>query len=274
MRVKRVAIAAGIVLAGASPWWGPLVLRRFAFFEVRRIEVVGARYLPPAEIAGALGLRSRASVWSDLGGLERRVASLGGIASVRVSRRLPATLRVEVTEVEPVAMAAGPSGMVAVGADGRPLPYDPATAPVDAPVMERASAPLVAALAAVASADPALFADVAAARSVGGVGGGVVLELDNGRLLLGTPVDPAVVRAMAAVRRDLASRGRAWQELDGRFQGWVVVRGAGRASSPRVVRPAARRRGRARAVALVSERNPGSGATNAAAVGWLSSGAA
>ena len=247
MRIQRVAIAAAAVLAVASPWWGPVALRRFAFFEVRRVEVVGARYLAPATITGALQLERGASVWTDLHALERRVGSLGGIATVRVSRHLPATLRVEVTEVEPVAMAAGPSGMVPVGADGRPLPYDPATGPVDAPVVENAEPPLIAALSAVQLADPALFGLVSAARTDGGVGGGVVLELDSGRMLLETPVDPAVVRAMSAVRRDLGSRGRSWQELDGRYQGWVVVRGGAHAAAAKVVRPAAKRRGRAKA---------------------------
>ncbi len=247
MRVKRVLIAAAVPVVIAAPWWGPVVLRWFAFFEVRRVEVVGARYLAPATVIGALGLKSGASVWSDLGALERRVGSLGGIASVRVSRHLPATLRVEVTEVEPVALAAGPSGMVPVGADGRPLPYDPATAPVDAPVVEGAEPPLIAALATVQLADPALFGLVSAARTDGGVGGGVVLELDSGRLLLGTPVDRAVVRAMSAARRDLGSRGRSWQELDGRYQGWVVVRGGAHDATAKVVRPAAKRRGRAKA---------------------------
>jgi hypothetical protein len=274
MRVKRLAIAAAIGLVALSPWWGPVVLRRFAFFEVRRVEVVGVRYLAPAVIVGALQLKPGASVWQDLGALERHVGSLGGIASVRVSRHLPAGLRVEVTEVEPVALAAGPSGLVPVGADGRPLPFDPATAPVDAPVVERAAPLLIAALATVQSADPALFALVTAARSNGGGEGGVVLELDGGRLLVGTPVSPAVVRALSAVRRDLGSRGRSWQELDGRFQGWVVVRGGAQPKPARAVKPAAVRRARAKAVALVSERNPGSGATNAAVVGWLSSGAA
>ncbi len=261
-RAGRVATAAAIVALVLSPWWGPAVLGRFAFFAVRRVEVVGARYLAPAQIVGALQLKPDASVWQDRGALERRVATLGGIAEVRVSRQLPATLRVEVTEVEPVALAAGRTGLVPVGADGRPLPYDPATAPVDAPVVERADPPLIAALATVQSADPALFADVEAARGNGGAEGGVVLELDSGRLLVGTPVDPAVVRAVAAVRRDLGSRGRSWQELDGRFRGWVVVRGgraapakaapakarpARSAPAKKAVRPAVHRRGRAKA---------------------------
>lgn len=122
------------------------------------------------------------------------------------------------------------------------------------------------------AADPALYADVAAARADGGggAGGEVVLELESGRLVLATPVDPAVVHAMAAVRQDLRSRGQPWRELDGRYGGWVVARGVVRGG----VRPAARGASRTKAVALVSERNPGSGATNAAAVGWLSSGAA
>jgi len=247
-RIRRVAMIAAVAAAVAAPWWGPAVLRRFAFFEVRRIEVVGARYLAPATIIGALGLEPHASVWSDLGAVERRVGSLAGIASVRISRRLPATVRIVVTEVDPVAMAAGPSGLVPVGADGRPLPYDPAAAPVDVPVVQRAAQPLIAALAAVESADPALYADVATARGAAGAGGGeaVALELDGGRLLLETPVDPAVVWAVSAVRRDLESRGRVWRELDGRFRGWVVVRGATGAPSARVVGPAARRRARGR----------------------------
>ena len=75
-----------------------------------------------------------------------------------------------------------------------------------------------------------------------------MLELDDGRLVLGTPVDADVVRALSAVRRDLNGRDRKWQELDGRFRGWVVVRG-GATSAPkaRVTRPAARHRGRAKA---------------------------
>ena len=57
---------------------------------------------------------------------------------------------------------------------------------------------------------------------------------------------------LVAVRRDLAARGQRWVELDGRFRGWVVVRGgtgtggAG-GGGARVARPAAGRRGRARA---------------------------
>jgi len=220
-------VVAGALLAGAGPWWGPPLLGRFSFFAVRRVEVVGVRYLAPSEVVAALGMRARASVWSSLPALERRLASLPGVAAARVSRRLPSTLRVVVTEVEPVALAVGPSGLVPVGRDGRPLPYDPATAPVDAPVVQRGDARVLEALDVVRVSDPRLFGALTAARSEEAGGGDVVLELERGRLRLGTPVDPAVVRAVAAVASDLAHLGRPWRELDGRFKGWVVVRPAG-----------------------------------------------
>ena len=228
MRRRRVAlVVAGALLVGTARWWGAPLLRQFSFFAVRRVEVVGVRYLAPAEVVAAMGLRAHASVWSSLPALERRLAALPGVETAVVSRRLPSTLRVVVTEVEPVALAAGPGGLVPVGRDGRPLPYDPAITPVDAPVVARGDTRVLEALDVVRVSDPRLFAALTSARVEDGAGGAVVLELERGRLRLGTPVDPAVVRAVAAVARDLAHLGRQWRELDGRFKGWVVVRSAG-----------------------------------------------
>ncbi len=268
MRVRRVAAAAAVVAAVTSPLWGPAALSPFRFFAVRRIEVKGARYLAPAAIVDAMGLPPRASVWTSTKALERRLDALAGVASVRVTRRLPGTLVVAVTEVEPVALAEGPAGLVPVDAGGRPLPYDPAQVPVDAPVVASADPRLVAALATVRATDLGLFADIAAARdaramavgdaAAGAAGegseGGVVLDLEDGRARLAVPVDPAVVRALAAVREDLNDRRVPWVELDGRYRGWVVVRRpppgasaawsggvrAGRPAHRKVAAPAAR----------------------------------
>jgi cell division septal protein FtsQ len=210
-------------LVVSSPLWGRVALRPFDFFAVRRVELRGVRFLAPEAVTGALRLRREASVWDRLGPLASRVRSLGGVAEVAVSRRLPGTLRVTVREVEPVALAAGDEGMIPVGVDGRPLPYDPARVTVDVPVIERPETALVAALAAVRAADPTLFAEIAAARRERS--GSVELDLEGrGRIRLGMPVDPAVVRAVAAVERDLVARSQPWRELDGRFAGWVVVR--------------------------------------------------
>ena len=245
MRVERVAIAMAVVGAVLSPWWGPWALGHFRFFAVRHVEVRGARYLAPATVVAALDLTTGASVWSNTKAMERRVGALVGVRSVDVWRRLPSTLVVTVAEVEPVALAEGPAGLVPVDDDGRPLSFDPAAVPVDAPVVERADPRVLAALATVRATDLGLFADIAAARAA--AGGAVVLELEQGLLRVGTPLDPAVLRAMTAVRRDLAARGQRWVELDGRFKGWVVVRRAVAAAQPaRPARPVRGVRGRKR----------------------------
>lgn len=205
----------------STPWWGPTLLRRSAYFGVRRIEVTGARYLAPDAVAAALGLGPEANVFEDLGRLERRVRAVAGVESATVSRRLPGTLRVRIREVEPVALVEGPEGLVPVASEGQPLPYDVTLVPVDVPVVPRADRGLVAALAQIQRTDPGLYAEVSAAATRGG---GVELTLGAGRIRLELPVDPEVVRAVSAVRRDLTSRSAPWAELDGRFKGWIVVR--------------------------------------------------
>jgi len=225
VRWGRVAALAGVVVVGSAAWWGPLALRPFSFFAVRKVELVGVRYLAPEAVIAALGLRRNASVWDRLGVLSDRVRSLQGVAEVEVSTRLPGTLRLRIREVEPVALASGEAGLVPVGAGGRPLPYDPVRVMVDVPVVERAERALVGALEVVRAADPAFFGAVAAARA--GPAGSMELDLDGGgRVRLALPVDPAVVVSVAAVERDLAARSQSWRELDGRYAGWVVVRRA------------------------------------------------
>jgi cell division septal protein FtsQ len=225
VRWGRVGALAGVLAAGSAVWWGPLALRPFSFFAVRKVELVGVRYLDPGAVVAALGMRRDASVWDRLGGLADRVRALPGVAEAEVTSRLPGTLRVRIREIEPVALASGESGLVPVEGGGRPLPYDPVRVGLDVPVVERAERGLVGGLAVVQSADPALFGSVAAARS--GPGGSMELDLDGGgRVRFALPVDPAVVRSVAAVERDLAARSQGWRELDGRYAGWVVVRKA------------------------------------------------
>jgi hypothetical protein len=200
-----------------------------------------------------MGLSRTASIWADLDAVERRLVNVAGIRSARVSRRVPGTLRVEVEEEEPVALADGPAGLVAVSARGVPLPYDLTMAPVDAPVVPRADTALLAALATMRTTDFGFYAAITAASARRGE---VVLEMDSGRVRLDLPVGPGVVRQVAAVQRELAASGAAWRELDARFAGWVVVRrppvaGAAPGGAPaprrvppaRAVRPSARRRG-------------------------------
>src|SRR5439155_1199246 len=90
-----------------------------------------------------------------------RLRGLGGVAEVHVVRQLPAALRIELREVEAAALAprgSGPRGgpLVAVDAEGRPLPFDPARTGLDLPVAAAADPGVVGVLALVQSVDPAL----------------------------------------------------------------------------------------------------------------------
>lgn len=211
----------GVAAVLTVPLWAPVLLRHSQYFAVRRVQVVGARYFAPETLARALKLGAGATVWVRLGPLETTIRNMPGVLDAEVSRRLPGTLVVQVRERAPVALADGPAGLIAVDEDAQPLPYDVTRPAVDAPFVRRPDSALIRALAVIGQVDPVLFADVAAAD----LDGGVVLELREGRIRLAAPVNAEQVRAVSAVRRELAGRGALWRELDGRFRALVVVRG-------------------------------------------------
>ena len=93
---------AALLLGGWSgaPWLG----RRLAYFDVRQVEVVGARYVPVKAVMGSLKLPRSASVFDPLGPVAARVQKVPGINEAEVTRRLPGTLVVKVTESVPVAL--------------------------------------------------------------------------------------------------------------------------------------------------------------------------
>lgn len=220
---RRIGFGVLVLLTVLAYWWVPRALRPLAFFGVRRVEVLGAHYLAPDAVVQAMELVPGASVFDDLGVIEARLMKTGALLEARVHRRLPSTLAVSIVEKEPVALAAGPRGLTPLSRDARALPYDVTSAGVDAPIVAAASASLLEALGRIQVTDLGLFADVVSAREHGGE---VVLDLTQGRVRLGLPVDPEVVRSVSAVRRDLAVSGRQWRELDGRYRGWIVVRRA------------------------------------------------
>jgi len=211
---------AGAVLAAVL--LGPLALRGLGAFRVRRIELVGTRYLAPERLVDRLGLKPDQNLFDDARVIERRAEQVPGVVSARVERRLPGTLRLVLVERAPVAFAPGPDGLVALDAEGETLPYDPAATALDVPVMPRADSVVLRALASVRAADSTLYQEVQTAER--GPDGAVVLTLGRQRMLLRAGPPAAVVQAVAAVRRQLAATGRPYAELDARFSGWVVVR--------------------------------------------------
>jgi cell division protein FtsQ len=214
-----------VVAAGALGVAAPRIAGELAIFRLRRVELVGVRYLAPDAVIGALRLAPDASVFADVGLLTDRVRGLPGVADARVTRRWPGALRVVLRETEPVAFAPperGGGGLVAVDGRGRPLPFDAGRAGLDLPVAERADSGVAGVLALLRAVDPALFREIELARRT--PRGDVLLEWESRRVLLRRDAGPEEVRAVVLVAQDLAARGRRSAELDGRYAGQVVVR--------------------------------------------------
>ena len=222
--MKRPALwftgGAGLLLGAVV--LSPLALRQVDFFRVRRVELVGSRYLAPEQLVARLGLAPDQNLFDDTGDIARRVEQVGGVVRARVDRRLPGTLRITVEERVPVAFTPGPSGLVPLDSAGQALPYDPTATGLVLPLVPRMDTLVLGALAQVRAVDSALYRDVDAAQR--GEAGAVLLEVGPRRVLLRGIPAIGDVQAVAAVRRHLAATGRPYAELDARFEGWVVAR--------------------------------------------------
>lgn len=203
-------------------WFGaPRLFRKMDFFRVRRVELVGLNSLSAPDVLRALAIPPRENVFDDLRPIAARAERIAGVADAEVTRRMPGTLRVTLDEVEPVALVPGHGALVPMDADGHALPFDPTVAAPDLPVTPRADSLVGALLSRVREADPALFEQVVTAvRS----GPDVALDLGGHTYWMSPGATMETIRAMTAVAQDLARRGRAFRELDGRFAGQVVVR--------------------------------------------------
>jgi cell division protein FtsQ len=223
VKVKRGWVALGaVVLLGVTAALAPRGLRRLDFFRVRRVEVVGARYLIGTELVAALSLRPLASLFDDVEPVRRAALKVRGVRGASVSRRWPGTLVLKVKEAEPVALTQLDQGLALVDERGRVLPFDPTRAPADLPVAE--ADPVVARMMGrIREADPEFFGVIVSASR--GEDREVILEAPDHRFLLRGDASTEQIRALAAVAQDLARKGRNYRELDARYADRVFVRG-------------------------------------------------
>lgn len=221
--VVPAAIAGAVFFVIASPLWAPLLLRRMAFFRVRHVEVVGARFVHPRDVLDRMKVDTLTSVWDPLTPIERRVAQHPLVREVRVERKLPGTLVVRLVEHAPVALVATPGGFRAYDERGRPLAIDPTTADVDAPVLARADTGLLRLLGDARAGDPELYSRVSEVRREGD-GSELLVVLDS--LPVRTLADVTLHRLadLQLVEQDLARRGLHAAELDLRYRDQVVAR--------------------------------------------------
>ncbi|MEO7457939.1 MAG: FtsQ-type POTRA domain-containing protein [Gemmatimonadaceae bacterium] len=226
-RLARWKLALGAVLVVgilASPLWGPKVLRELAFFRVRKIEVLGARYTPPADVIERLHVDSTRSVWDPLGPLVTRVETHPQVEHVTITRKLPGTLIVELTERRPVALVQGPDGLRAVDERGKVLPLDPSRTPVDAPIVMAAPRDTVLyhLLSAMLREAPRFYARVSTITRSGA--DEIVIQVADIPVRAMTSVTLARLSDIEPVERDLARRQLHPAELDIRYRDQVIAR--------------------------------------------------
>ncbi|MGH7637632.1 MAG: cell division protein FtsQ/DivIB [Gemmatimonadaceae bacterium] len=232
--IKPALVAAGVLAVLLIPLWSPLLLRRLSFFRVRRVEVVGVRYVEPQEILDRLRIDTLASVWDDPDPLAARVAGHALVRHVEIDRRLPGTLVVRIVEHAPVALIPTPNGFRAYDERGVALPIDPTTTDVNAPVMARVDTVLLRLLGDARIESPALYARLSEVRrepapdgrppAVRAAGGDVVFVLDSMPVRASADITLQRLADVELVEQDLARRRLRAIELDLRYRDQVIAR--------------------------------------------------
>jgi cell division septal protein FtsQ len=215
----------------------PNVMRRWDAFSVEHVEVRGTRYLAAYDALVQSGITRESNVFDDFEPWRASLLKHPLVLGATIERRLPNTIRVAITETEPIVLARTPE-LMAVDARGRALPIDPATVDLDVPLLGMQSRPnaqgefkdqatrqVIAVLAALQRRDTRLYSWVSEASQMN----------DGVRLVLRSPAGAqALLTGDAAALRlnelqialaDLAVRGELsrLQRIDARFHDQIVV---------------------------------------------------
>jgi cell division septal protein FtsQ len=217
-----LGIAAVVFFVFLSPVWAPLFLRRMAFFRVRHVEIIGARYVQTRDILDRLRVDTLANVWDPAGPLEERVAQHPLVREVHVGRKLPGTIVVRLVEHVPVALVSTPGGFRAYDERGVALPIDPTVADVDAPILPGADTALLRLLGTMRGAMPEMYRRLSEARRDGS--SDLLLVMDSISVRASANVTLDRLGDADAVERDLERRRLRVSELDLRFRDQVVAR--------------------------------------------------
>jgi len=218
---RALLIGGGLALV-AAPFAVRAGARRLAFFHARTVEIDGARYIAPDQIVSRMRIDTTASIWDDAAVWERRIGTHPQVRDARISRRLPGTLVVRITEVPPVALVTTASGLVPYDAAGRALPIDPTAVDLDLPVVSARDVAALALLSAVRQEAPQLYARISDVRRL--PRGEIALHVDSLNVFGARDLSAARLSDILPVERDLARRGRRAVELDLRYRDQVIAR--------------------------------------------------
>ena len=220
--LRRALIAIGALAVAVTPFAIREGARHMAFFRARKVEIEGTRYIAPDEIVSRMKVGTTASIWDDAAVWERRIGTHPQVRGVRISRRLPGTLVVQITEVPPVALVPTGAGLTPYDATGRALPIDPTTVDLDLPVVPTRDVEALRLLGDVRKDTPQLFARISDVRRL--PRGELALQIDSLNVLGDRDLTAARLSDILPVERDLARRGRRAVELDLRYRDQVIAR--------------------------------------------------
>ena len=215
-------VIGGLALLGTLPWWGPRVLAEMSYFRLRRVQVVGARYVRADSIVALLGVDTTRSIWDETDELVARVRKHPQVSDVEIARRVPGTLVVTITERVPVAFVPTARGLEPLDAAGRALPIDPSRVNVDLPVLARRDTGVLRLLGELRERSPQLYERVSAARRVGRRE--ILLELGSINVRAMEDVGVDRLGDILPVEADLARRHARAVELDLRYRDQVIAR--------------------------------------------------
>lgn len=221
-RVRLAALGIVVVLAIGAPFWGPLLLRHLAFFRVRKVEIVGARYVSVGEVVDRLRVDTMASIWDPTEPLAARLASHPQLRHVSVRRKLPGTLVVDIDENLPVALVPSNDGLRAYDSRGTLLPIDLARTPIDAPIVPRRDVGVLKLLGVLRNEAPALYDRVSEIRIAGP--DEVLIEFSGTPVRAMRDVSAARLAEIDPVEQDLSRRGLHAAEIDLRYRDQVIAR--------------------------------------------------
>lgn len=219
---RRTLLVAGALAIVACPFAVREGARHMAFFRARKVEIEGARYIAPDQIVSRMKVDTAASLWDDADVWEQRIGSHPQVREVRITRRLPGTLVVHITEVPPVALVPTGAGLAPYDAAGRPLPIDPTMVDLDLPVVAARDVAALRLLGDVQQDTPQLYARISDVRRL--PRGELALQVDSLNVLGARDLSAARLSDILPVERDLVRRGRRAVELDLRYRDQVIAR--------------------------------------------------
>ena len=128
-----LVLGTGAVLTVAAAA-APLAFRRMNAFRVTRVEITGSRFMKAEAALAAAGITDSSSVFDDAEAWVARLREQPLVADARVQPRPPGTIRIDLTETEPVALLRTPE-LRPVDARGRLLPISTEGTHLDAPIL-------------------------------------------------------------------------------------------------------------------------------------------